>query len=107
MKYFNAIPEEQETIINFIYENEIVRIYSNEIETIKKLTKHLGKPDKQYRKNKTYWSGASWDISFHDLSKLKKVLNRETFIAKDFKPSTKKKVKENDKKVSYQIMLDL
>lgn len=107
MKYFNAIPEEQETIINFIYEEELVRIYSNKIETIKNLTKCLGNPDRQYKKSKTYWSGASWDISFHDISKLQKVLSKENFIEKDFKPSTKKKTKENDKKVSYQIMLDL
>lgn len=107
MKFLNAIPEEQETLINFLYEEEIIKVYSNKIETIRKLKKELGNPSKKFEKNKKFWTGAEWEISFHDLSKINKILNKDIFVEKDFKPQTKKRIRENDKKAFYQISLDL
>ena len=91
MKFLNAIPEEQETIINFLYEEEIIKIYSNKIETIRNLKKELGTPNKKFEKNKKFWTGAEWEISFHDLSKINRILNKEIFVEKNFKPQTEKK----------------
>ena len=107
MRYINTLPEEQETVINIIYEDEIVKVYTSKPETIKDLTKKLGEPTTKYKKNRNYYSGASWEISFHDNAKLRKILVKDTFIQKNFKEDNKKKEIENDKKASYQLTLKL
>lgn len=91
MKYFDTILEDQETTISVLYKEQIVRVYSSEVKTIQKLTKTLGKPDTKYKKSKTYWSGASWDISFFESDKLKDILYKETFIDNKVKPRGKEK----------------
>lgn len=98
MKYFDTILEEQETTISVLYKEQIVRVYSSEVKTIQKLTKALGKPDTKYKKSKTYWSGASWDISFFESDRLKDILYKETFIDNKVKPRVK--VKKNTQKIS-------
>ena len=47
MKYFDTPVEEQETTINISYNDEIVQVYTNRIDVIKKLTKTIGKPSKE------------------------------------------------------------
>ena len=89
MKYFNTSLEEQETTINILYDEEIIRIYSNRIDVIKNLIENIGAPNEKYKRNKSYWSGAAWDIKFKELSKIKKVLKKEILIDDNFKEKTK------------------
>lgn len=97
MKYFETLLEDQETTISVLYAEQIIRIYSSEPKTIQKLTKTVGQPTTKYKKSKTYWSGASWDVSFFDLDKLKDVIYRDTFIDKKLKPIVKKEKKKPEK----------
>lgn len=99
MKYFETLLEDQETTISILYAEQMVKIYSSEPNTIQKITKAIGKPVMQYKKSKTYWSGASWEVNFFELDKLKVILNRDTFIDKKVKPIVKKEKKlKNEKK---------
>jgi hypothetical protein len=107
VRYINTLPEEQETVINIIYEDEIVKVYTSKPETIKDLTKKLGEPTTKYKKNKNYYSGASWEISFHDNAKLRKIIVKDSFIQKSFRPADKKREIKNDKNASYQLTLKL
>lgn len=93
MKYLEIPTEEQETTINILYEEQIVKVYSNRKEVVQGLTKSIGKPTKKYRKGKTYWCGADWDIDFCDLEKIKNILNSEIFVDNKFKPKKKKELK--------------
>lgn len=104
MRYYNTIVEEQETTINILYDEQMIRIYSNRTETIKILTDKLGEPTKRYRKGKTYWSGASWDMSFLDMGSIDKILSKEIFIDSKFEYKKKKKTIENEE--NYQITFD-
>ena len=104
MKYFDTPVEEQETTINISYNDEIVQVYTNRIDVIKKLTKTIGKPSKRDKKGKTYWMGATWTIPFKDISLITSILNKEVFIDKNFKP--KKKISEN-KDGFEQIVIDI
>ena len=106
MKYFNAIPEEQETIINILYEDQIVRVYSNQIQIIQNLTQILGQPNKKYKKSRTYWSGSSWDIGFHNRAKITELFSQGILIETNLKPKIKSKL--NFEKDSFsQMFLDL
>ena len=42
MRYYKTEPAEQETTINILYKEQIIRIYSSRVETIEKLTKKIG-----------------------------------------------------------------
>ena len=106
MKYLEIPTEEQETTINILYEEQIVKVYTNRKEVIRDLTKRIGKPTKKYQKCKTYWCGADWDIDFCDVEKIKNVLNKEIFIDRKFKPKRKKELKVN-KEGSGQISIEL
>lgn len=104
MKYYNTILEEQETTINILYDEQMIRVYSNRQETIKILTEKLGKPTERYRKGRTYWTGASWDINFLDIGIIEKILPKEIFIDSKFEHKKKKQTIEN--KEDYQINFD-
>lgn len=106
MKYLEIPTEEQETTINILYEEQIVKIYTNRKEVINDLTKKIGKPTKKYKKGKAYWCGADWDIDFCDVEKIKNVLNKEIFIDKKFKPKIKKEL-QISKEDSGQISIKL
>ena len=105
MKYFETLIEDQETIISVLYEEQIIKIYSSEPKTIQKLTKALGKPDVKYKKSKTYWSGANWNVNFFDLDKISQILNRDTFIDKKLKPIDKKENLKNKKKIKKDKLI--
>ena len=112
MKYFETLLEEQETLINVLYDEHKIRVYSNRIEVIKNLTNALGKPTKRYKKNKTYWSGATWEIDFNDFEKIGMLLNRDLVIEESFSEKRKevkiKKTKVKDEKGKfYQITFDI
>lgn len=101
MKYFETLIEDQETTISILYKEQMIRIYSSEPSTIHRIIKVLGQPTTKYKKTKTYWSGASWDVDFFELDKLKEILYRDTFIDKKLKPiESKEKKKTKTKKAS-------
>ena len=114
MKYLETLLEEQETMINVLYDEHKIRVYSNRVEVIKNLTKALGKPTVRYKKNKTYWTGATWENDFNEFEKINSLLNRDLVIEKTFsekrkeqpkaKASTKTKIKKGE---NYQLNLDI
>ena len=73
MKYLETLLEEQETMINVLYDEHKIKVYSNRVEVIKNLTKALGKPTIRYKKNKTYWTGATWEIGSNEFEKIKEL----------------------------------
>lgn len=108
MKYIRTAISEQETTINILYDEQIIKVYSSRGEVIKILTKQLGNPTIKYKKNKSYWSGASWDIEFNDIKKIEKILLFKSFIDSEIEVKEKKKTskikkvttKKNDNKPS-------
>ncbi len=105
MKYIKTAIAEQETIINILYEEQIISVYSCRSEVITLLTKALGKPSIKHEKNKTYLTGATWNIPFADSKKLNSVLMLDVFVDKkiEVKPLKvdkrlkKEKAKKSDK----------
>ena len=89
MKYLETLLEEQETMINVLYDEHKIKVYSNRVEVIKNLTKALGKPTIRYKKNKTYWTGAAWEIDFNEFEKINILLNRDLVIEKTFSEKRK------------------
>ena len=79
MKYFNNIPEEQETIINLDYFERTLHIYSSRKATIKRLSVKLGTPTKTGLINKSLAS-ASWTIPFGDKKRISIALSRPLLI---------------------------
>ena len=101
MKYFETLIEDQETTISILYDEQIIKVYSSVPSTIQNLIKILGQPTTKYKKSKTYWSGASWNIDFFELDKIQSILIRDIFIDKKTKPiikEEKKKTKKGTKK---------
>ena len=90
MKYIRTAIAEQETTVNILYDEQIIRIYSSRVEIIKILTKQLGEPTIKYKKSKTYWTGANWDISFADSKKIEKILLIKNFIDSEIEIASKK-----------------
>lgn len=99
MKYIRTAIAEQETTINVLYDEQIIKIYSSRVDVIKLLTKQLGEPTIKYKKSKSYWSGASWDIEFNDLKKIEKILIFKVFVDNGIEIKEKKK-----KTISKKVM---
>lgn len=79
MKYYNTIPEEQETIINIDYYARVLNIYSSRKTIIQRLYAKLGEPNKtDYIKREL--TGASWSIPFSDKKRVNIALSRPTII---------------------------
>ncbi len=100
MKYYDTILEEQETSINIAYDLEVIQVYTNRVDVIKNLSKEIGKPNIRDKKGKTYWMGATWEIPFKNISTISKLLNKEIFIDKNFKP----KKRESEEKDGFEQM---
>ncbi len=79
MKYYNTIPEEQETIINLDYYAKELHIYSSRKSVIQRLYNKLGKPTKTDYISKAV-TGASWKIPFADKKRLIIALSRPLLI---------------------------
>lgn len=106
MRYYKTEPAEQETTINILYKEQIIRIYSSRVETIEKLTKKIGEPDHRYKRSKTYWSGACWKIQFADIERVKEILNKEIILDDNVKVERKPEDnKTNEKNDFYQISM--
>lgn len=78
-KFYNTIPEEQETIININYSVKEVSCYTSRKTQIERLTKKLGDPTKTFYTNKKI-SGATWIIPFCDKKKITNILSRPLLI---------------------------
>ena len=102
MKYISTAIGEQETIINIDYEKQIISIYSSRSNVISLLTKVLGRPTERHAKNKSYWTGATWNIAFAEREKILKVLAIDSFVDSEIEikhiEDKKKKVKKKDAK---------
>ena len=79
MKYYNTIPEEQETIINLDYYAKELHIYSSRKAVIQRLYAKLGDPTKTNYINKALTS-ASWNIPFADKKKITIALSKPIII---------------------------
>ena len=79
MKFYNTIPEEQETIININYYDKELHIYSSRKAVIQRLNTKLGKPTNIDYINKAL-TGASWNIPFADKKKITIALSKPLLI---------------------------
>ena len=70
LKFYNTIPEEQETIVNIDYSNKKVSCYTSRYAVYERIKRKIGEPTKTFYTNKKI-SGAIWNIPFTD----KKILN--------------------------------
>lgn len=78
-KFYNTIPEEQETIINIDYYGRTVNLYTCQKIVYERLLKKIGQPKKIfYTKEKI--SGANWEIPFEDKKRITQILSRPTLI---------------------------
>lgn len=80
MKFYNTMPEEQETIINIDYFSKILNIYSSRKSVIQRLYLKLGEPTKINCVNSLVTS-ANWQIKFEDKKRINIALSRPTIIA--------------------------
>lgn len=80
MKYYNTLPEEQETIINIDYFARVLHIYSSRKSVIQRLYIKLGEPNKTDYINK-HIASASWNIPFADKKRINIALSRPLLIA--------------------------
>lgn len=76
-KYKEPKIEEMETIINILYGDNRVSIYTNKVKLQRKLNKLLGEPKKEYMLQ-NYISGSVWEVSFENKK------NIDTIISKTF-----------------------
>ena len=79
MKYYNTIPEEQETVINIDYFARVLHIYSSRKAVIQRLCDKLGEPNKLNYINKSL-TGANWNIKFEDKKRINIALSRPLLI---------------------------
>lgn len=107
MKYISTAIGEQETIINIDYEKQIISIYSSRSKVISLLTKVLGRPTERHAKNKSYWTGATWNIAFAEREKILKVLAIDSFVDSEIEikhiEDKKKKIKKKDTKSETKV----
>lgn len=78
-KFYNTIPEEQETIINIDYAKSKVIVYTCQKTVYERFLKKIGQPVNKYYTNKKI-SGGNWEISFEDKKGINQILSRPTLI---------------------------
>ena len=78
-KFYNTLPEEQETIINIDYFESKIIVYTCQKSVYERLLNRLGNPThKYYTKEKI--SGAKWEIPFKEKKSITQVLSRPILI---------------------------
>lgn len=70
-KEFNI--KETETIINIIYDEDIMHFYTNKVTLQRKLNKLIGEPQKEYKVKRSI-VGSCWDIPLSDKNKISKII---------------------------------
>ena len=71
--YKEANPEEIETTINVLYEENVISIYTNKVDLQRELFKILGEPTREDIRGKSVVS-SMWEVSLDEKSKISKIL---------------------------------
>jgi len=71
--YKEASPEEVETTVNVLYEENLISIYTNKIDLERELYKILGEPSKEYKKGKSI-AASMWNVPLSEKSKISKIV---------------------------------
>jgi len=71
--YKEPIKAETETIINVLYDDNILSIYTNKVKLQRELNRLIGEPDKEFKIKRSI-SGSRWNISLDDKSKISKII---------------------------------
>lgn len=77
--FYRTCLEEQETLINIINIESVVKIYTSTKVVYERLLLKLGKPDRVFT-TQGQISGAEWTIPFRDKRKITAVLSRPLLI---------------------------
>jgi len=77
-EFYKTELEEQETIINIIYPERRIDIYTCRPAVHRRIKSKLGEPTKTYTTNGLI-SGASWTINFDD-ERVKSIISKLVFI---------------------------
>ena len=72
-RYKKVEDYELETVVNVIYDENILSIYTNKPDLERKLNSVIGEPTKEYKIKRSI-SGSTWEIPLTDKSKIAKVL---------------------------------
>lgn len=71
--YKEANPEEIETTVNVLYEENVISIYTNKVDLQRDLYKILGEPSKEYKKGKSI-AASMWNVPLSEKSKISKIV---------------------------------
>lgn len=71
--YKEPIKSEEETIINVLYSENILSLYTNKVKLQKQLNRLIGEPTKEYRIKRSI-TGSVWEISLNDKTKIQKIV---------------------------------
>ncbi len=71
--YKEPLKSETETIINVLYNEDIISIYTNKVNLQKQLNKLIGKPKKEYKIKRSI-VGSLWEISLKEKTKIQKII---------------------------------
>lgn len=71
--YKEAQPEEIETTVNVLYEENVISIYTNKVDLQRELYKILGEPSKEYKKGKSI-AASMWNVPLSEKSKISKIV---------------------------------
>ena len=71
--YKEASPEEVETTVNVLYEENVISIYTNKVDLERELYKILGEPSKEYKKGKSI-AASMWNVPLSEKSKISKIV---------------------------------
>ncbi len=74
-KYKEPKIEEMETIINVLYSENSISVYTNKVKLQRNLNKLLGEPKREYILQ-NYISGSVWDISLDDKKSIDIIVNK-------------------------------
>lgn len=71
--YKELMKEEIETIVNVLYSENKLSIYTNKVPLQKQLNKLLGDPTNEYKIKRSI-VGSRWEISMEDKTKISKII---------------------------------
>lgn len=71
--YKEPIKAEEETVINVLYNEKVLSVYTNKIKLQKQMNKLIGSPTREYKMKRSI-TGSVWEISLNDKTKIQKLL---------------------------------
>lgn len=71
--YKETNKSEIETVVNVLYDEKILSIYTNKVELQRQLNKLLGEPAKEYKIKRSI-SGSCWEIPLADKSRISRMV---------------------------------